>query len=55
MNLVENRIDPTTEQIQSKIVAIVAVPYNMLQNWGPFLTKHFPVGNEPPTPSEPNV
>ncbi|MGN6848104.1 MAG: hypothetical protein ACTHJK_01295 [Sphingomicrobium sp.] len=51
LNLVENRVEAGTNKFSSKIVAVLAVPLEMLRNWGPFLTRHFPpevTEQEPP-------
>jgi len=41
LNLVEHRVNPITNELSTKIVAVLAVPLETAVNWGPFFTKHF--------------
>jgi hypothetical protein len=51
LNIVENRVDPLTKKVSSRVVAVLAVPLEMIQNWGPYLSRHFPKEESPPKPS----
>ena len=42
LNLIENRFDPVSNTLTAKVVAVLAVPLEMVQGWGPFFVKHFP-------------
>ena len=41
LNLVEHRLNPVTNELSTKIVAVLAVPLEAVVSWGPFFTKHF--------------
>ena len=41
LNLVEHRVNPVTNELTTKVVAVLAVPVETAVNWGPFFTKHF--------------
>ncbi|WP_155264800.1 hypothetical protein [Sphingomonas segetis] len=41
LNLVEHRLNPVTNELTTRIVAVLAVPLETVVNWGPFFTKHF--------------